>query len=206
MRDTDRDLTSLVVVRSEGGHLKPAELRGKRVAVGAKDSPQATLIPLAYLVGEGSAGPRWTSRLCPSTSWLGKHGDHIGGEREAARALVRGEADAACMIDGNHLAFIREGTLTSSGTRILARTAAVRPLQFHGPGQCAGRELLRAVLRAAARHELRRAEVRPLLDLEGLKQWLPGRTEGYKPLAARGGQVRYHRCRSSRAVAAQCGR
>jgi len=26
------------------------------------------------------------------------------------------------------------------------------------------------------------AEVRPLLDLEGLKQWLPGRTEGYAPL------------------------
>lgn len=24
--------------------------------------------------------------------------------------------------------------------------------------------------------------VRPLLDLEGLKQWLPGRTEGYQQL------------------------
>ena len=28
------------------------------------------------------------------------------------------------------------------------------------------------------------AEVRPLLDLEGLKQWLPGRTESHKVLAA----------------------
>jgi len=28
------------------------------------------------------------------------------------------------------------------------------------------------------------AEVRPLLDMEGLKQWLPGRTSGYEQLAA----------------------
>lgn len=26
-------------------------------------------------------------------------------------------------------------------------------------------------------------EVRPLLDLEGLKRWLPGRTEGYAQLS-----------------------
>ena len=49
---------------------------------------------------------------------VGLHGDHVGGERDAARALVAGEVDAACMIDGNHLAFVREGTLPPEGTRI----------------------------------------------------------------------------------------
>jgi len=28
------------------------------------------------------------------------------------------------------------------------------------------------------------AEVRPLLDLEGLKRWVPGRVEGYAQLAS----------------------
>ncbi len=28
------------------------------------------------------------------------------------------------------------------------------------------------------------AEVRPLLDLEGLKQWVPGRVSGYAQLSA----------------------
>jgi hypothetical protein len=28
------------------------------------------------------------------------------------------------------------------------------------------------------------AAVRPLLELEGLKAWMPGRTSGYRPLAA----------------------
>src|SRR5215472_4302472 len=45
MRDTDRDLTSLIVVRSDGTLRTPADLKGRRVAVGAADSPQATLIP-----------------------------------------------------------------------------------------------------------------------------------------------------------------
>ena len=48
---------------------------------------------------------------------VGLHGDHIGGERDAARALMAGEVDAACMIDGNHLLFSREGTLPSGATR-----------------------------------------------------------------------------------------
>src|SRR5215211_3236930 len=44
MRDTDRDLTSVIVARSDSTIKTVADLRGKRVAVGAVDSPQSTLI------------------------------------------------------------------------------------------------------------------------------------------------------------------
>ncbi|MDQ3367841.1 MAG: PhnD/SsuA/transferrin family substrate-binding protein, partial [Myxococcota bacterium] len=44
MRDSDRDLTSVVLVRADGPIADAAALRGKRIAVGAADSPQATLI------------------------------------------------------------------------------------------------------------------------------------------------------------------
>jgi phosphonate transport system substrate-binding protein len=181
MRDTDRGLTSLVVVRSGSDILRPVELSGKRVAVGAKDSPQATLIPLAHLAGEGlEAGVNFET--VPFDELVGKHGDHIGGEREAARALVRGDADAACMIDSNHLAFIREGTLTSSGTRILARTAAYDHCNFTVLDD-APAPLVEQFCGLMLGMSYADPEVRPLLDLEGLKQWLPGRTEGYKVLA-----------------------
>src|SRR5215211_1710905 len=53
MRDTDCDLTSVVVVRSDSGIQSVADLRGGRVAVGAIDSPQATLIPLSHLRTHG---------------------------------------------------------------------------------------------------------------------------------------------------------
>ena len=49
MRDTDRDLTSVLVVRADsavGRSGKLADLAGKRIGFGAVDSPQAHLIPL----------------------------------------------------------------------------------------------------------------------------------------------------------------
>jgi hypothetical protein len=36
------------------------------------------------------------------------------------------------------------------------------------------------------------AEVRPLLDLEGLREWRPGRTEGYRALEAAVDEVRFY--------------
>src|ERR1041385_3838213 len=53
MRDTDRDLPSVVLVRSESNTRTLADLRGKRVGVGAKDSPQATLLPLLHFAENG---------------------------------------------------------------------------------------------------------------------------------------------------------
>ena len=80
--------------------------------------------------------------------------------------LIAGEVDAACMIDGNHLAFTHEGTLPRGrhGDRPDRR---LRPLQHDGRAD-AGRparldrfgELLLAMSYADP-------AVRPLLDLEG---------------------------------------
>src|SRR2546428_13763381 len=55
MRDTDRDLTSIILVRSDSGINDIGDLRQRRVAVGASDSPQSTLIPLNYLAAPALA-------------------------------------------------------------------------------------------------------------------------------------------------------
>lgn len=182
MRDTDRDLHSVIIVRSESGISDIAALRGKRVAVGAKDSPQATLIPLTFLADHGLMPGRDIDVLYHD-KLVGKHGDHIGGERDAVRALLAGEADAACLIDGNLLTFARESTLQPGSTRILANTPAFDHCNFtvldgaRSDAVSRFRELLLAMSYA-------NAQIRPLLDLEGLKQWLPGRTSGYGVLSA----------------------
>src|SRR5262249_11982902 len=49
MRDTDRDLRTAIVARADSGIRTAADLRGRTLAVGAADSPQATLIPLMSL-------------------------------------------------------------------------------------------------------------------------------------------------------------
>src|SRR5262249_9161703 len=53
MRDTDQNLTSVIVVRSDSVIRSIADLKGKRVGVGAVDSPQATLLPLSHLPANG---------------------------------------------------------------------------------------------------------------------------------------------------------
>lgn len=180
MRDTDRDLTSVIVVRDASAIRRPADLRGKVVAVGAADSPQATLIPLLHLA-EAGLEPGRDFEVRRFDVLLGKHGDHIGGERDAARALVAGEVDAACVIDGNHLLFGREGVLPAGSTRILAQTAPYDHCNFTvlggAPAGPIGR--LRELLLSMSYED---ARVRPLMDMEGLKAWLPGRVQGYAQL------------------------
>jgi ABC-type phosphate/phosphonate transport system substrate-binding protein len=177
MRDTDRDLRSLIVVRTDGAIRTLEDLRGRTLGVGAGDSPQATLIPLQHLAERGLVAER-DFRVQRFDVLVGKHGDHVGGERDAARALMSGAVDAACMIDSNHLVFTAEGTLPRGATHVLEAT----PLYDH----CNFTVLDGAPRAAVARFRelllgMRYEDpgVRPLLDLEGLKAWLPGRTSGY---------------------------
>jgi len=178
MRDTDCDLSSVLVVRNNSaitGDL--SALKGKAIGFGAIDSPQAHLIPLDHLRQQGLvAGRDFTAKRFDVLG--GKHGDHIGGERDAAVALMAGEIDAAWMIDGNHQAFSREGVLPAGATRIAARTGLYDHCNFTvSPGAPADQIARFTELLLAMRWD--DPQVRPLLELEGLKTWLPGRTSGY---------------------------
>lgn len=180
MRDTDQDLTSVVVVRTDSDYSALADLKGGSVAVGAVDSPQATLIPLSHLRAAG-LHPAADVTVRRFDVGVGLHGDHVGGERDAARALVAGEVQAACMVDGNHLLFSQEGVLPAGGTRILSQTVPYDHCNLTvvdtAPAEPADRlvELLLSMSYADP-------DVRPLLDLEGLQVWREGRTSGYGPL------------------------
>ncbi len=182
MRDSDCDLTSVILVRADSPLRTLEDLRGKGVAVGASDSPQATLIPLHMLRAAG-VHPETECRIVVHEVHLGKHGDHVGGERDAVRTLMRGEADAACVIDGNLLAFTREGEISAGSTRVLAQTAPYDHCNvtvLDDANAATVTTFARLLLGMSYADET----VRPLLDLEGLKEWRTGRTAGYAQLAA----------------------
>ncbi len=180
MRNTDRDLRSVIVVRADSPLQTLDDLRGRTLGVGAIDSPQATLIPLHHLRAAGLAGGRdFAVRRFDVLS--GKHGDHIGGERDAAVALLAGEVDACCMIDGNHLAFGLDGTLPAGSTRVLATTEPYDHCNFTtSPGAPADAVARFVELLLAMRWDDQ--AVRPLMYLEGVRQWKPGRVSGYPQL------------------------
>ncbi len=180
MRDTDCDLTSVLVVRSNAGITDVSALKGKTVGFGAIDSPQATLIPMDHLRQAGLvAGRDYTAQRFDVLG--GKHGDHVGGELDAAKALVQGKIDAAWMIDGNHLAFSSDGTLPAGQTKVIARTAPFDHCNFTvSPG--APDELIQRFTELLLGMRWDDPAVRPLLELEGLRQWKTGRTSGYAAL------------------------
>ncbi len=182
MRDTDRDVTSVVIVANDSPIHALADLKGRTVAVGAIDSPQATLLPLAHLHANG-LNPNSDFVVQYNNILVGKHGDHIGGERHAAQALGTGEAQAACLLEYNYQQFTEDGTLPAGTTRILTRTAPFDHCNFtiSSTAPQALVDQFHALLIGMAYDD---PDVRPLCDLEGLKSWYPGRVEGYQALEA----------------------
>lgn len=177
MRDSDRDLRSVIVVRPDSGIHSVAELAGKRVAVGAPDSPQGTIRPLHLLLSAG---------ISVSVSFgdgsVGAHGDMVDGERRAAQDLAEGRVDAACMMDANLLLFALEGVLGGSTPRVVAQS---EPYDSHVFTVIAERESAATdrFVDLLAAMDYEEASLRPLLDLEGLRRWVPGRTHGFAQLA-----------------------
>ncbi len=182
MRDTDQNLTSLLVVKASSSIRALHDLEDGSIGFGAIDSPQARLIPLQHLRVENLKNFR---AKCFDILG-GKHGDHIGGERDAARALMANEVDACWMIDSNYQGFSNDGTLPSGETRILAKTKpydhciftmAPKVSEDKTLGDQAQRftELLLSM-------KWTEPKVRYLLELEGLKEWRPGRLSGFAQL------------------------
>jgi phosphonate transport system substrate-binding protein len=180
MRDSDRDLTTKIVVRANSALSTLADLKGKTLAVGASDSPQATLIPLE-LVAESGVDPRRDCRVLYHNVMVGKHGDHVGGERDASKALASGVADAACLLDANYPVFVNEGTLDPGTTRVLATTPPFDHCNFTTRADLPEHRV-KPFLNALLGMSFHDPELRVFMEMEGLKKWLPARTSGYAQL------------------------
>jgi ABC-type phosphate/phosphonate transport system substrate-binding protein len=189
MRDADRDRVSHFVVHAQRGPATLADLRGKTVAFGAKDSPQATLIPIEQLRRAGlEASKDFEVRRFDVK--VGLHGDHVGGERDALACLMRGDAAASVMLDLNWDTWTRDGTINASEYRIVGSTGrfdhcnfTVRD-DFGADREKRFKEALFSMTYSDPSH-------REMMDLEGLKAWEPGRTSGYELLSAACDHQRY---------------
>ncbi len=175
MRDTDQDLFSVLIVLDQSGYQSTSDLVGKKIGFGAMDSPQARLIPLEHLA---QVGLKDNFKIRIFDKLLGKHGDHIGGERDAAEALIAGQIDAAWMIAGNYQAFMDEGLLPKNETKVLTKTNPFDHCIFNY-APTASKSACERFTELLLQMKWTDPEVRPLLELEGLKEWKMGRTSGF---------------------------
>jgi ABC-type phosphate/phosphonate transport system substrate-binding protein len=188
MRDTDRDRVTHLLVRR--GEVKAvADLRGKVVSTGACDSPQATLLPIHHLATHGLvAGADFQVRR--HDLLVGKHGDHIGGEREALRSLERGECAAAAVLDLNWERWSTDGTIDPARIGVLTTTGRFDHCNFSVLGRFPEEEARRWT-EVLFRMRYDDPAHREMMDMEGLKAWLPGRTSGYADLEAACGEQKF---------------
>lgn len=181
MRDTDCDRMSYIVVKSDSGVRNLEDLRAKTVAVGAQDSPQATLIPLGLLQRQGLR-PGADFQVRRFDVLVGKHGDHIGGEKDAFRCLEQGEADASTLLDLNWDTWVRDGTIDPNRYVILAKTDVFDHCVFTVRNDFPA-DVERQWLDVLFSMTYENPRHREMMDMEGLKAWMPGRTTGFGPLS-----------------------
>jgi phosphonate transport system substrate-binding protein len=177
MRDTDCDRVSYLITRQPGPIKNVEDLRGKTIAVGAKDSPQATLIPLGLLQRHGLQ-PGKDVQVRRFDLMVGKHGDHIGGELEAFRCLASGAAAASALVDLNWQTWTQDGTINPHEYTILATTEPFDHCCFtvrHDFAPTREQQFLQVLFSMSYDNP----KHREMMDMEGLQAWVSGRTSGY---------------------------
>jgi ABC-type phosphate/phosphonate transport system substrate-binding protein len=197
MRDTDRDRVSHLVVPAQSDLQRLEDLRGRTLAVGALDSPQATLIPIGLLQRAGLE-PGRDFGVQRFDVLVGKHGDHVGGELDAFRCVERGGADASTVLDLVWKGFTRDGTADPARWRILATTDRFDHCVFTVRDDFEP-ERAERWLRTLFSMSYDNPDHRKMMEMEGLRAWLPGRTTGFGPLSEAVDRQRFFESRSSAA-------
>jgi ABC-type phosphate/phosphonate transport system substrate-binding protein len=179
MRDSDRDFHAKVIVRRGAGITSLKDLEGKTLAVGSSDSTQARILPLYFLGQEGVDLGRL--KILTFDTHLGKHGDTGTSEIDVLRALHEGKADAGTIGD---LVWVNEqaaGHVNSGSVEVLWTTPGFDHCMFDAHPLVAP-EKIEAFKRALFAMRWDNPKHRRLLELEGLREWLPPREEGYRSL------------------------
>jgi ABC-type phosphate/phosphonate transport system substrate-binding protein len=178
MRDTDTVFQTLFVARTGSGLRELSDLRGKRLALGSRDSAQAAILPVHYLTHGGVDLD--AMELVRIDSDVGKHGDTGRSELDALRAVLDDRADAAAIGINTWEAIGREELMPgafeafwTSPTYCHCNFTALPALSEERAGPWV--EQLLAM-------DWDNPDHRPILEMEGLRRWVLPQLEGYHSL------------------------
>src|SRR6476661_3943821 len=180
MRDTDLGWMTKIVAVSGGPVLALEDLKGRTLALGSRDSGHAAILPVHFLEQQGlrEGHDYQTLRF---NSDVGKHGDTGTSEVEVVRAVLDGRADAGAIgspfwgtVQSERL--VPEGALTEIWTSrpynhcmFTARSDLDPALE---------RQFAKALFGMSYDNQAHR----PVLEAEGLRQWIAPQLEGYAEL------------------------
>lgn len=179
MRDTDLTFTTVMVSRAGAGLDRLSDCKGKRVALGSRDSGQARILPLHFLAREGITTD--DVELVIFDSDVGKHGDTGRSDLDALRAVIEDDADVAAVGVNTWASLTAAGDATVSDLQVTWESEHYCHCNF-----TALPTLDQARAEAWVTHLLamdwENPDHRRILELEGLTQWKRPELEGYASL------------------------
>jgi phosphonate transport system substrate-binding protein len=178
MRDTDVGFRSFLVARAGSGFHSAQNLRGRRLALGSRDSAQAAILPLYFLRRAGLTDE--DIAIIRFDSDVGKHGDTGRSELDAIRAVLDDEADAAAIGVTTWDAIGRE-ELAPGALEAFWESPPYTHCNFtalDALDEERGEAWVRRLF------EMRYEENPEVMELEGVREWVRPELEGYAPLFA----------------------
>lgn len=177
-RDTDTVFQTIFVGRV-GSALGGLEgLRGRRLALGSQDSAQAAILPVHYLREAGLGEDE--VELLRINSDIGKHGDTGRSELDALRAVMDDKADAAALGINTWEAIGRD-ELMPGAFEVFWESPTYSHCNFTALPTLPDERAQPWVDHLLAM-DFDNPVHRPILEMEGLRQWVLPRLEGYSSL------------------------
>ena len=177
MRDIDLTFRSIFVKRAGDPMTVLGDLSGRRLAVGSRDSTQATILPLHFVQRAGLGD---VVTVCRFDRDRGKHGDTGRSELDAMRAVLEGDADAAAVGVTTWSAVGRDDLMNGA-----LESFWVSPEYYHCNFTVTGLDpaLADAWTEALLEMDWEDPEQRRIMEMEGLqRRWVPAQVDGYASL------------------------
>ena len=180
MRDTDLGWMTKIVAVAGGPISSLADLKGRTLALGSRDSGHAAILPVHFLEQQGMHEGR-DYRTLRFNSDLGKHGDTGTSEVDVARAVLDGRADAGAIGSPFWNTVRNERLVPEGGLREIWSSPAYNHCMFTARPDL-DREQERRFVEALLAMSYDNPVHRPILDAEGLRRWLAPDLDGYAAL------------------------
>ncbi len=180
MRDTDLGWTTLIVAPSGGAVSSIADLRGRTIALGSRDSGHAAILPVHFLAEQNLLEGRDYRSLRINTD-VGKHGDTGTSEVEVLRAVLDGRADAGA-VGSPFWAGVQSQRLVPAGALSVVWSSPAYSHCMFTARVGLEADLERRFTDALLRMSFDNPVHKPILEAEGLRQWIAADVGGYGSL------------------------
>ena len=180
MRDSDLGWTTLIIAPSGGAVASVADLRGRTLALGSRDSGHAAILPVHFLAQQRLVEGRDYQTLRIDTD-VGKHGDTGTSEVEVLRAVLDGRADAGAIGSPFWSGALNQRLVPAGALNIVWSSPPYSHCMFTARVELEP-EIERRFTEALLKMSIENPLHRPTLEAEGLKRWIAADVDGYASL------------------------